>query len=64
LEEGRWSADKGVIAADDFKFKGKREELIEKIENDSAEKELRCIVVETWKTIEHGCHVKRKNKYA
>jgi hypothetical protein len=64
LDEKRWSADNGVITAEDFKFKGKREELIEKIENDNAEKELRCIVVETWKTIEHGCHVKRKNKYA
>lgn len=47
----------------DFNFKGKREELIQKINNENLESELRNIVTETWKEVEQACTVKRKNKY-
>jgi RecA/RadA recombinase len=64
IEEGHWTeGDKGGVGAPEFKWKGSREKLIQKIEAEGLEKELRAIVGETWNEVEMACAVKRKIRY-
>lgn len=70
VEEGRWEAtgkegadSKKIITAPDFSFSGSREDLIQKIETDGLETELRLIVSEVWREIEAACAVVRKPRY-
>lgn len=63
LEWKHWEETKGVIAAKEFDFSGKREKLIEMLEQDGQEDELRQLVAKVWNEIESACEVKRKNRY-
>ena len=45
------------------KFKGNREDLIEFIETNNKEKQLKSLVADVWKDIEAKCEVRRKKKY-
>lgn len=57
-------SDDGVLTSSDFEFKGKRAALIEKIESENMERQLRCVVTEVWKEIEEKCVVHRKSRYS
>lgn len=63
LEEKYWSKNGAVLHAADFAFKGSRDKLIEWIEENQKEGELRELVGKVWQEIEEQCEVKRKNKY-
>lgn len=70
VEEGHWSGkiDKSSgtvkeVSAPDFKFKGSREKLITKIEEEDSEEELKALVKSVWDEIEEACSVKRKKRY-
>lgn len=64
VEEKHWSANKGVINATDFEFKGKEGKLIEHIEENDLEPVLREIVGEVWQEIQDATAVKgRKKRY-
>lgn len=65
LEEKHWKKEGkgGVIQATDFDFVGTREALIDKIEAEEIEPDLRHIVAKVWNEIEEACAVNRKNRY-
>jgi len=63
VTEKRFKESDGKLTAPDFDFSGKREVLIDQIEAESLEAQLRCIVTETWKTVERKCSVDRKSRY-
>jgi hypothetical protein len=54
---------KGPITAPEFNFEGRIERLVEQIEEQSKEKELRLLVSGVWANIEKQCSVNRKRKY-
>ncbi len=63
-DEGRWKMDdKKVIKAKELEMNLPREELIQAIENDNAEEEVRKIVVSHWETIRLALIPQRKMKY-
>jgi len=64
VEEGHWTEDKKVITASDLNLSGKRETLIQKIESEGMENDLRMIVSEIWEQIEKECTPKRKQRYS
>jgi RecA/RadA recombinase len=66
VEEGRWSQakDDGPVTAADWDVQLKREKLVQHVEENGLEGELRLLVAETWNDIESKCEVKRKNRYA
>lgn len=64
VEENHWSKSGSSVTAKDLDFKGTEEKLIEMIELNNLEKDLRRITAETWKTIEESCQVNRKNRYS
>ena len=65
IEEGHWKeGEKGEVEAHEFQWNGSKEKLIQKIEAEGLEKELRAIVGETWAEIEAACAVKRKARYS
>jgi RecA/RadA recombinase len=63
IDEGFWPEEKKVITAEQFGFKGKREQLIERIEGEDGESELHGYVQEVWDKIDAACAVKRKPRY-
>ena len=79
VEEGHWvKATKGeereaktrdvidgglTIEAPEFDFKGKQEALVEWIEDNGKEKELRQLVADVWNAIDDQCKVVRKKRY-
>lgn len=64
IEEKHWTKKKsGKIIADDFDFAGPREKLIQYIEDEGMEMDLRDLVGEVWNSIEKACAVKRKKRY-
>lgn len=63
LQEKHWSKSSGVIKAPEFNFEGKRDALIEHIEQNNLERDLRKLVGEVWDEIESACEVKRKSRY-
>lgn len=65
IDEKHWIADKaGDIEAEEFDFEGAPEDLIQKIERDGLEVELRDIVTQEWRQIEAACAVQRKSRYS
>jgi len=76
LDEGHWRAKKAakegakvdflnqVIDAPEFKFSGRAEELIEKIDQDNTSKELQDVVLGVWKGLMTACAVKRRPRYS
>lgn len=65
LEEGHWKAigKSKKIEAEDFDITLKREALIQYIEEEGLEKDLRLLVSEVWDEIEEACKIKRKRRY-
>lgn len=63
IEEGRWGKTKRSVNAVDFDFTGTEEKLIDHIESNGLEKQLRGIVGEVWSEIETACQVRRKRRY-
>ncbi len=64
IEEGHWNKSGQTINAGEIDFKGSRENLIQKIEDEELEKKLKGIVAQVWDDIQEQCTVKRKNRYA
>lgn len=58
-----WPEDAGRIEAPEWKFSGRREKLIRKIEEEGLEKELRLLVMEKWNEIEAASTMQRKKRY-
>lgn len=54
---------RSLINAHDFDFKGTRDQIVQKIEMDCAEKQLRMIVGKIWNQIENECTLSRKRRY-
>lgn len=63
VDEGHWSESQGIITADDFKLKARQEKIIQHIENNNLEKDLRYLVAEVWDGIEEDCKLDRKRRY-
>src|SRR5690606_25785618 len=64
IEEKHWKKDgQGKIDAKEFEFVGTRNKLIDHIEHEGLEFDLRQLVAEAWKKIEDGCRVERKSRY-
>lgn len=70
-EEGHWETvkDKGAkeiksVAAPEFSYEGSLEGLIQKIESEGKERELRLLVADIWRQIDDECIVTRKPRYA
>lgn len=61
---GHWKTGKGGIEAQEFKTFAHRERLVEWIEDNEKEKELRLLVSDVWGEIEDSCSVKRKPRYS
>lgn len=64
VEEGHWKESSGRINAPEFDFKGTREQLIQMIEKEDLERNLRIIVTRVWREVEDKSAIKRKNRYA
>jgi RecA/RadA recombinase len=62
-EECHWTERDGKVDAKDFNFTGPKEKLIQKIEAEGLEKELRTLVASLWNEIEQACQIKRKRRY-
>ena len=52
------------INAPDFDMAGSREKIIQHIEAEGLEKELKMLVSDTFNQIEEACSVKRKSRYS
>jgi len=63
IEEKHWSKFGSKITAPEFDFSGKKETLIQKVEEEGLEGELRSAVTGVWNDIEESCRVKRKKRY-
>lgn len=63
VKRGQWSESKGVIDAKEFNLKCRKENLIEKIQEQGLEKDLRNLVSKVWQEIEEILKVSRKKRY-
>lgn len=63
VEEKHWAGKTETVSAPEFDFKGKKIDLVNKIEEEGKEKELRLLVKKTWQEIEALCKVDRKPRY-
>lgn len=63
IEYGHWKKDKGFIDAKDLGFRLREEDLIQRIEDENLEPDLRLIVGDVWNGIKSACSVKRKRRY-
>lgn len=63
IDEEHWRVKGNKILAKEFDFVGSKEKLIQYIENEGMEKDLRDIVGDVWTEIEEACNVKRKRRY-
>jgi hypothetical protein len=65
IAERHWAkAEKGSsIDAPEFEFKGNRERLVRKVEEEGRERDLRAIVAQVWMEVEDEAGVERKRKY-
>lgn len=66
VKEKKWKAadrGKGNIIATGLDLEGKRDEIIQEIESQGLEFDLRQLVAETFKEIDEACDVGRKPKY-
>lgn len=64
IVEKHWSKGKSGIKASEFDFVGSKDDLIEYIESNNCEPELRQIVADVWMDIEDQSAPKRKSRYA
>ena len=62
-EEKHWPEKGSVVKASEFEFKGRKEKLIQLIEKNEWEMDLRDIVGDIWNEIEEACRIKRKPRY-
>jgi RecA/RadA recombinase len=63
VEEGHWSKGAGGVTAKEFDVKLPQEKLIQHLENNNLEKQLRLLVSEVWTNILDSCVIERKKKY-
>lgn len=63
LEEGHWKKGSGGIDAKEFEVTMRREELVNKIESENLENELRAVVSDVWNEIQAACTLTRKRRY-
>lgn len=64
VKEKHWSKnDSGIIKADDFDLEDKREKLVQHIEQNNMQKELKLLVASVWNEIEEAIAVHRESKY-
>lgn len=63
IEKGHWPKTKGVVDAKEFGWSLKREELIQRIENEDEEARLRSVTASVWEEIRQSLTLKRKNRY-
>lgn len=64
VEEGHWKATKGVITASEWDKVARAEQLVQWVEQEGLEAELRSIIAGVWAEIEEACSVERKNRYS
>ncbi len=68
VEEGYWEEEKDskkpVIVAKDFDFKGSREALVVRTEQENEERELQLLVQDHWRKIDDQTQIKRKSRYS
>lgn len=64
IDEKYWKGTEETVKAPDFEYSGSKDGLIEKIEEEDLESDLRTLVMERWNEIEEACKVQRKNRYA
>lgn len=63
LEEKAWKGTEDALEAPEFDFQGGKEEMIQKIQEESKDQELRKLVQHKWDEIEGACVVPRRSKY-
>lgn len=63
VEEGHWTSNKGKISAPEFDFTGSADKLIQRIQDNNREDELRRLVSHVWTDIEDAIAAKRKPRY-
>lgn len=63
VEEDHWKKGKGGINARELNYKGNVESLVQKIEANGDETELKAIVKGVWQDIEQKSKVERKRRY-
>ena len=60
-----WKLVKGIITLDDFGgFKGRKDELIAKVEKENLEEQIKTIVNRIWKEIEEAVSIDRQPRYS
>ena len=64
IEEKHWRKEGAGIAAPEFEHEGTREKLIQIIEEQELEYELRRITQQVWDSIEEKCKIERKLRYS
>ncbi len=60
---GHWEKEKETIIAHELNMKAGRAKLIEKIENERAEKEVQKIVGKAWKEVEESLRIDRSRRF-
>lgn len=60
---GHWGKEESKIVAPEFSFKGTKEGLVKKIQEEDGEEDLGIILKEVWDDIEERSSLTRKNKY-
>lgn len=63
MDEGHWSKMGQNLAAHEFDHKGTVAALIQKIEDEGRENELRELTGQVWQDIKEACALKRKKRY-
>ena len=63
IEEGHWKKSKQSYIVPEFDFEGRRETLIDYIEENNKIKELREITGQVWNETKEKCSLKRKKRY-
>jgi len=63
-EDDEEESDSKNLTAPEFEFTGKKEKLVELIQDSNREVELHQLVLRVWKEIEEGSRLNRKRKYS
>ncbi len=63
VSEEHWSGNETKVKAPEFDYSGSKEGLIQKIEEEGNEAELRSLVKQVWGEIESATEIKRKSRY-
>lgn len=64
IAEKHWTGTKTNVEAPEFKFDGTREKLIQHIETNGLERDLRQIAADVWNDVEQALAPRRKPRYA